>query len=148
MKKAGSLVSLIALMIVVFLMTGCSQPQYVKIGELGGTTLNLDAASLVYHKDKDIANYKIKTTFDENAKKARAAAWSKSGVNPFVDVEYLLIAQEMKINDRTFRATEFSFFDKNDKVILKETVPADAHWAALDGDLAKVLYNEVVKRIK
>ena len=44
---------------------------------------------------------------------------------------------------RTFRATEFSFFDKNDKVILKETIPADAHWAALDGDLAKALYQEV-----
>jgi hypothetical protein len=148
MKKAGSLVSLVAFLIVVFLMTGCSQPQYVKIGELGGTTLNLDVASVVYNKDKDIANYKIKTTFDENAKAARAAAWSKSGVNPFVDVAYLLIAQEMKINDRTFRATEFSFFDKNDKVILKETVPADAHWAALDGDLAKILYYEVARRIK
>ena len=148
MKKACSLVSLFVLIIVALFMTGCSQPQYVKIGELGGTTLNLDVASVVYNKDKDIANYKIKTTFDENSKKTRAAAWSKGGVNPFVDVEYLLIAQEMKINDRTFRATEFSFFDKNDKVILKETLPADAHWAALDGDLAKILYNEVVRRIK
>ena len=54
----------------------------------------------------------------------------------------------MKITERAFRATEFSFFDKNDKVILKETLPADAHWAALDGDLAKILYNEVVRRIK
>jgi len=59
-----------------------------------------------------------------------------------------LIAQEIKITERAFRATEFSFFDKNDKVILKETIPADAHWAALDGDLAKILYNEVVRRIK
>jgi uncharacterized protein YcfL len=94
MKKTCSWFSLFALIIVVFLMTGCSQPQYVKIGELGGTTLNLDAGSVVYNKDKDIANYKIKTTFDKNSKSTRAAAWSKNGVNPFVDVEYLLIAQE------------------------------------------------------
>ena len=62
MKKACSLVSLFVLIIVALFMTGCSQPQYVKIGELGGTTLNLDVASVVYNKDKDIANYKIKTT--------------------------------------------------------------------------------------
>jgi len=148
MKKACSLFSLFALIIVVFLMTGCNQTHYVKIGETGGTTLHLDSASVVYNKDQDIANYKIKTTFDKNAKSSRAAAWSEKGVNPFVDVEYLLIAQEMKINEQTFRATEFSFFDKNDKLILKKTVPADAHWAALDGELGKTLYQEVVKRTK
>jgi len=30
-------------------------------------------------------------------------------------------------------------------VILKETIPADARWAALDGDLAKILTLPILK---
>jgi hypothetical protein len=148
MNKSKFVFALVTLTIAFLLITGCGRQKYVQIGQSGGTTLELDSESVVYNKEKDVANYLIKTTFTEPAKRSRAAAWSKEGVNPFVAVEYLLVQQEMKITQRAFRATEFAFFDKNDKLIRKDPVPSNAHWAAINDEMTEKLYQEVIKKIQ
>lgn len=149
MNKSGLLSLCCLILLISIIATGCVLERYIKIEENNGITTFLDSASISYSKETDIATFTLKAI----PNKATKAKWAEDKhsnnikVNPYLEADYLLYANKIKISKRKLSLGEMTFMDNKKRIILKIPRQGREKWEPIEFAWMEKIYQEVAKRI-